>query len=220
MMSVPNRREASVPMTDPHSINSRTPSGLLAYCEYLMSKGYATSAQINPWRTAIIKVFETVEPEGWESVDLASLDVDDFLVRFQTLAGAQYKAESTTAYKRRIYNAIDAHDHYLSTGRPPTFRQGGSKPKSSETKAQTAGSDNVAKIDAKQSTNGTPAPASGLVEFPYPLGDGRMVKLVLPPRVKPDDVNRLCAFIRTLQDDSTDQRQIPRKTGEEDQEAA
>lgn len=205
---------------DTHNhIQSRTPSGLLAYCEYLMSKGYATTAQINPWRTAIIKVFETVEPEGWESIDLASLDLDDFLTRFQTLAAAQYKAESITAYKRRIYNAIDAHNHYLDTGRPPTFRQGGSKPKAE--KANGNGSEKVVSIDAKQQpAASTSVQASGLMDFQYPLGDGRTAKLSLPPRVKPDDVNRLCAFIRTLQDDSPDQRQIPRKTGEDEEQQA
>jgi hypothetical protein len=207
-------------VTDASRIDSRTPGGVLIFCEYLTNKGYASAAQVNPWRTAIVKVFETVEGEGWESLDLTSVDLDDYFARFQTLAGAQYKAESITAYKRRIHNAIDAHEHYITAGRPPTFRQAGSKPKSSAATAKPNGSDNVVTIDAKQSTSNEAGKASGLLEFPYPLGDGRMAKLYLPPRVKADDVNRLCAFIRTLQDDSPDQRQIPRKTGEDGRQAA
>ena len=206
-------------MADPVDITSRTPLAVLDYCEYLRAKGYATAAQINPCRTAIQKVFETVEGQGWESVPLESIDLDEYVARFQTLAGSQYKAESITAYKRRIRNAFDAHDHYLSTGRPPTFRQGGANSKPSEEKAP---SENVVKIDVKEpsqnGSNGQPQPR--MVEFNYPLGDGRMAKLQLPPRVKPDDVNRLCAFIRTLQDDSPDQRQIPRKTGEDEEQRA
>ena len=53
----------------------------------------------------------------------------------------------------------------------------------------------------------------------YPLGDGRFVKLELPPRMKGDDVNRVCAFIRTLQDDSPEAKQLPRRAGK-DAEAA
>jgi hypothetical protein len=207
--------------TDLNNLNSRTPGGALAYCDYLMTKGYATAAQVNPWRTALQKVFETVEGEGWESLDLTSIDLGEYLSRFRTLAGAQYKAESITAYARRIHNALDAQDHFITTGRPPTFRQRGAKPK-----ADDKDSESVVTIDAKQNAAASTAvassapAASGMTDFPYPLGDGRMVTLRLPTRIKGDDVNRLCAFIRTLQDDSPELRQLPRRTGEEDQQAA
>jgi hypothetical protein len=105
------------------SIQSRTPGGALVYCDYLLDKGYATASQVNPWKTAIQKVFETVEGQDWISVDLTAVDLDEYIARFRTLAGAQYKAESITAYARRIHNALDAHEHYVETGRPPSFRQ-------------------------------------------------------------------------------------------------
>jgi len=202
-------------------LNDKTPAGALAYCDYLTSKGYATAAQVNPWRTAIQRVFETVEGDGWESLDLTTIDLDEYLARFRTLAGAQYKAESITAYARRIRNALDAQTHFIDTGRPPTFRQRGTKAKEEQTGS-------VVKMDERQkamaaSTAGagvTPTP--GMTDFPYPLGDGRMVTLRLPARLKSDDVNRLCAFIRTLQDDAPEPRQLPRRTteGEEDHRTA
>jgi hypothetical protein len=199
------------------TLNDRTPAGTLAYCEYLITKGYATTAQVNPWRTAIQKVFETVDSEGWESLDLTTINLDEYLARFQTLAGAQYKAESIVAYKRRIKNALDAHEYYLTNGAPPSFRQGTRK----AAKKDAGGS--VVSIDSKQqmpAANGNQpganaAPANGLVEMPYWLDDGRQVKFWIPARMKSGDVNRICAFIRTLQDDSPEQRQLPRQTGEE-----
>jgi hypothetical protein len=195
-------------------MNDRTPAGLLAYCDYLMDKGYATAAQINPWKTAIQKVFETVEGQGWESIDLSSVNLDEYGLRFQTLAGAQYKAESITAYRRRLLNAIEAHEHYRSTGRPPTFRQGGKRPKADEKSA----SGNVVAMEPKAKENAAAAtPSGGLMTFPFPLDDGRIASLSVPPRMKSGDVDRLCAFLRTLQDDR-EQRQLPRQTGE--QEAA
>jgi GH24 family phage-related lysozyme (muramidase) len=203
-------------------LTDRTPAGVLAYCDYLMDKGYATASQVNPWKTAIQKVFETVEGEGWESLDIAALDFEEYTSRFRTLAGAAYKAESVSAYARRIRNALDAHDHYLSTGRPPTFRAGGKRAKTDEKPG-------AAKLHAVDATEDNPAPAAvppivptraGMMTFSFPLGDGQLASLTVPPRMKSDDVNRLSAFLRTLQDDSSEQRQIPRRSGEEQDQAA
>jgi hypothetical protein len=129
------------------------------------------------------------------------------MARFQVAAGAQYKAESIAAYKRRIANALDAHQHYLSTGRAPTFRAGPRRAKAEE---------KVVKLDSKSSSAGNPTPLSpGFHSLTWPLSVGRLVKLELPHRLKPDDVTRLCSVIRSLQDDSPEPRQIPRQTGED-----
>ena len=198
-------------------LNSRTPAGTIAYCDYLADKGYATGAQVNPWKIAVRKVFEAVEGEAWESLDLTSIDLDEYLSRFQTLAGAQYKAESITAYKRRIHNAIQAHEHYLSTGKPPSFRQKRSKP----TEEKDSSKASVTKLEPKSNTHqpaNTATATAGLVSYPFVLSDGRMVTMHLPPRLTSDDVNRLSGFLRMLQDDKAEQRQIPEQTG--DAEAA
>jgi hypothetical protein len=203
------------------TLNDRTPAGALAYCDYLVTKGYATPAQINPWRTAIQRVFETVDGEDWESVDLTSIDLNEHISRFRTLAGAQYKAESIATYGRRIHNALDSHVQYIETGRPPSFRQRATKAKTEE--KPEGGS--VVSMETKQPQSAAPAmpvasAAQAMTDFPYPLGDGRMVTLRLPSRIKGDDVNRLCAFIRTLQDDTAEQQQIPRRAGQHEQDAA
>jgi hypothetical protein len=187
-------------------LNSTKVSGLLAFCDWLTGKNYATSAQVNPWKIAVRKVFGTVEGEGYENLDLASVDLDEYMNRFQIAAGAQYKAESITAYKRRIVNALEAHRHYLDSGRPPTFRAGPRRAKAEE---------KVVKLDSKSTPAQDPAPASpGLHALTWPLSDGRLVKLELPHRLKADDVTRLCAVIRSLQDDSPEPRQIAERAGE------
>ena len=191
-------------------LNSTTVSGLLAFCDWLTDKNYATSAQVNPWKIAVRKVFETVEGEQYEALDLASIDLEEYMGRFQIAAGAQYKAESITAYKRRIVNALEAHRHYLSTGRPPTFRAGPRR-----TKGEDKDKGSVVKLDTRSRSAGDPAPASsGLHAFTWPLSDGRVVTLHLPPRMKADDINRLCSLVRSLQDDSSEPKQIPQRSGE------
>jgi hypothetical protein len=198
-------------------LNTRTVGGLLAYCEWLITKGYATTAQVNPWRTAIHKVFDTVESEDWQSLDLSAIDLDEYLSRFQTLAGAQYKAESIATYGRRIRNAVEAQEHYLTTGRPPMFRQS-AKRTGAEDKG-TASKGSVVKLQSKASSTANGSAASSLIEFPFPLKNGRMAILRLPARLHSEDVNRLSGFLRTLQDDAGEQRQLSEQTGE-DSEAA
>jgi hypothetical protein len=81
---------------------------------------------------------------------------------------------------------------------------------------QGSGSGSVVKLDPMSGSAETPNQAGdGLHHFTYPLGNGRVAKLELPPRMKGDDVTRVCAFIRTLQDDSPEPKQLPRGTGEE-----
>ncbi len=191
-------------------MQDRTVEGLLAYCDWLIDKGYATVAQADPWRTAIKKVFETVEGEQYASLDISGIDLADYLARFQTLAGSQYKSESIVTYGRRLRNAMDAHEHYLSTGRPPTFRRGGSSPK----QAGDAKPKATKTLAAQAPAQTTSLVGPGFVDFPFPLRGGQMAQLRLPTRLDKGDVDRLCAFLRTLQ--AEEQPQIPRRTGEDD----
>jgi hypothetical protein len=197
-------------------LHEKSVGGMLAYCEYLAAKGYASKAQIDPWRTAIQKVFSTVEGDGFESLDLTGVDLAEYLDRFQKLAGADYKAESITTYHRRIERAINAHDHYLATGKPPSFRQRSAKGESKGQAPAPKSEGSVVGLDAKAPALEAPkAPAAGLMEFPFPLKGGKIAKLHLPTRLAADDVNRLSAFLRALQDEQEEQRQLMRRTGQE-----
>jgi hypothetical protein len=190
-------------------LTHNTIEGLLAYCDWLVEKGYATSAQVEPWKTAVKKVFHTVEGEDYGSLSLDGLDLDDYFGRFRKLAAGQYKHESMTAYEARVRRAIEAHAHFLEHGRPPTFRQvtkrtngdgeavNGTKPKT-----------------AKPAKAAAPTPVgSEFFDLEYPLETGSMALLRLPKRMSKADVDRLSTVLRTLQVE--DQKQIPERTGED-----
>jgi hypothetical protein len=195
-----------------HTINSHTIGGTQIYCDWTIDKGYGTPSQVNPWKIALKQIFGTVEGEDYESLDWTDLDLDEYLERFKRIAGANYKTESIVAYGRRVRNALEAHRHYLETGRAPTTRPRKAK---AEKPAAAEANGSVTPIKAKQQEKGV-AP-TGMVTFPYPLGTGEMASFTVPPRIKADDVNRICAFIRTLQDDSPERRQLP--PGEDEQAA-
>ena len=187
-------------------MNSRTIGGLMAYCDWLKAKGYQGASATEAWKSAAKVVFETVDPDSWESVGLDGLDVDDYIKRFQTLAGSKYRAETVTVYSRRIKNAIEAHDYYLENGKPPSFKRGTTR--KSDGEAQDSAPSRPR--GGKKVAAATPAAVAEMWDLDYPLSSG-MVHLRLPKRMTKGDVDRLSTVLRTLQVE--DQRQIPERAG-------
>ncbi|MFN8160901.1 MAG: hypothetical protein U0R52_07655 [Solirubrobacterales bacterium] len=189
-------------------LKTPTVAGLLAYCDWLKAKSYQSDNAVEAWKTAIKKVFATVEPDDYMVISLDELDLDEFIGRFRTRAGAQYKAETISVYERRIRNALEAQAHYRDHGKPPSFR----KPK------------RRSRADEKSRRSESPHPqeaASGessgqLIRFPFPLRNGQIAELRLPPRLDSSDADRLSGFLRALQFEQ--QAQIPERTGEADAE--
>ncbi|MGN6188617.1 MAG: hypothetical protein ACTHOE_06940 [Conexibacter sp.] len=204
--------EVSVTGSEMHS---RTVGGLLAYCDWLKDKGYQGAAAAESWKSATKKVFETVEPDGWETVSLDGLDLDDYTRRFQTLAGAKLRAETVGTYKRRIQNAVDAHVYYLENGKPPSFKRGATRKSESGQGASTdGGKPTVVKPSRAGHTTvitPPPPPAPDFHEFTYPLSPGRIVTMQLPVQMSRREIDRLCTLLQTLEE----QPQLPAGSGEE-----
>jgi hypothetical protein len=142
-------------------------------------------------RAACTQVLSVLD--SWESVDIKGLDVDDVLARFQNLKKKEFKPQVLETYKRRFRQAVSSYLAYLqdpgswkatSTERAPRQERNGS-----------GGSQET--VEAVVTTRG-PIPSSGLVDYPFPLRDGQIVRLVLPRDLKKSEVKRLSAFMSTL----------------------
>jgi len=195
-------------------MSKRTVGATIAFCDWMIDKSYGTVSQVNPWKIALKQVFGTVDGAGYEEIDWSELDLDEYLERFHRRAMQDYKTESIVAYGRRVRRATEAHRQYLETGRPPASRPVIKREKPAEKSASAS----VVPLTPKP--HHPLQPQEGMVTFPYPLSDGRMISLTLPPRLKADDVNRITTFIRTLQDDSSERKQLPPRAGENGDEQA
>lgn len=201
-----------------NDLNTPTVGGLLAYCDWLKAKNYHSDNAVEAWKTAIKKVFATVEPENFESISLENLDLDEFVTRFRNAAGGDYKAETISVYAKRIRNAIEAQEYYREHGKPPSFRKPAKRAKDDSTSTSKAGKTKRVKTGA-EAESGTVGDTGGqLVRFPFPLRTGQMAELRLPPRLDKADAERLAGFLRALQFEP--QGQIPEHTGEAEAEAA
>jgi hypothetical protein len=183
-------------------MGSGTVAGLMAFFDYLTNKGMATPAAITPLKSAARQVFETVEgTENIDEIDVRSLDVDEYLDRFQVkaMSSGRYKPESITAYRSRFGRGIDYYTTFLTTGTPPKIRLRASSGPASK---RAASSD-----DAPRSATGSAgtteapdmqSPTGNLISYPFPLQSGGIANLRLPVRLERADAERMATFIRTL----------------------
>jgi hypothetical protein len=184
-------------MSDQNKIPTGTTAGLTEFLDWLVEKGYGTSAAITPWKSAANRIFTVVEQgKEFDSLDVRSIDVADYLERFSTLAlGTSLKRESVVTYGTRFEKAVTAYREYLEHKRLPSIRRVGtrSRPKAATTEAA------AAKTNGNGNGNGHgTSEVSSLIDYPFPLRSGQIAHLRLPMKLDKTDADRLGTFIRTL----------------------
>ncbi|MCL2001826.1 hypothetical protein FWG76_00265 [Candidatus Saccharibacteria bacterium] len=182
--------------------------GLVTYLDMLKEKGRVPAGVATSLKTAVSKVFQATDGDGWQEVDARNLDLEDYMTRFQNLTMGQYNEGSYAAYRARAAKALGWYNTFLSSpGWSPTPT---SKKTSSEKKTGQKGKTNVARqtIPAASNHVGTTTSVPGtaatkLVAFPFPLTTGELATLHLPTRLSRSDGYRLAKFLEALVSDGT-----------------
>ncbi len=185
-------------------LGTKTIGGMVAFLAQMVEKGRAREGVIKPLDTAIRKVFSVVAGEGWEAVDITSLDLDDYMLRFGNMTNGQYTTSSLSVYKSRIRKSLEWYDKFLTTpGWVPPVRE---VDKSTANKPKAA----KAKVDSEVNPGSGTAPLSGMaraddakptddmISYPLPLVSGKVVQLYLPTRLTQADARRISAFVSSL----------------------
>ncbi len=137
--------------------------------------------------------------ENWETLDVAALDIEDVFSRFVNLKGKNFTPESLATYKSRFVRALSM---FLEYSKNPAVW----KPKIQTTtrREKPAAATQNGGGDAPQTiVPDAPVPQhvtsrSGLVDYPFPLREGRFAYLKLPADLTAADVKRLTAYLNTL----------------------
>jgi hypothetical protein len=188
-------------------ISSGSATGLMSFLDFMSRKGYATPRSMGVLKSAARQVFGVVEGDDYGQVNVADLDLDEYLSRFENRSMGRYSAKSLAAYRSRFRRAIESYRKYL--GDPnwmPAKRsvenrrtngpgsQAGKPDKggavSGDIKATSAFGPSVA---SAQTDSSTP-----LITYPFPLRSGQICQLHLPTQLDRNDAERLVAFIRAL----------------------
>jgi len=191
--------------------------GLLAFMDFMIDKGYGSAGAISPWKSAAKQVFSTVEGDDFENVDVRSLDIDEYMDRFQNRTIGKYSAESLRAYRQRFRKAVEAYRAYLAdpNWRPSLKRT--ARPKKGD--ADSSKRSKATRLPSPDQAATSPAPSAltaSLIAYPFPLKSGQMAQLHLPAQgLDREDADRLTHFLRALVFDQP--AQIGPGTAEEDE---
>jgi hypothetical protein len=176
-----------------------TGKALVDFWKWAGDKGLVNSNTASARRAACSQVLGVME--DWETLDVSALNVDDVFRRFTNKRNKDFTPKSLGTYKSRFTNALS--DFLAHSKNPESW-----KPSMQDRAATTT------TRKAVKNGNGTtppePTPAKddvlpgrvGLVEYPFPLREGRFAYLRLPVDLKAADVKRLTGFLNTLADDA------------------
>src|SRR5438105_14139014 len=92
-----------------------TGKGLIEFLSFASEKGMVNGNTAGALRAACREVLAAVEPDGWEAVDLRTIDAEDFATRFERLRAGKLKPESLLVYKSRFRNALAMYMQYLES---------------------------------------------------------------------------------------------------------
>jgi hypothetical protein len=176
------------------------------WTEYAAKRGLMTRPTADTMKSSCKVVLETVEPEGWEELDITTIEVESFGQRFERLkVGRDLKPESLRVYKQRFRNGIATYLDYLNSpttwkypaaeGRSKSAAGGSPKKQVSTAKARTGRQTN-------DSATGTPSPEGSpeieTITYPYPLRPGVVITIALPTDLTRQEATRLSTFLASL----------------------
>jgi hypothetical protein len=205
-------------MSDINFTPSATGAGLVAFLDYAIQKGYLKTATGQAMKTAVKEVLSATEgAEGWESVDLTSLDEDDVLRRFETLRAMKFSAGSLSTYKGRYSRAASMFEEFRAS--PATWRPSVKQRSRTKGNGGSTAAARGSKTDGGAPSTPAPGPApaphpghgSAIITYPFPLRQGVLASLELPPDLTRREAQRLVAFIESLaiEDEVAEPAQLP-----------
>ena len=146
-------------------------------------------------RSACSRVLEALG-DGWEQINIAELDVEETLVRFQNLKKKDFLPQVLEEYKQRFRKAVRSYLDYLEN--PGTWKPAAQeKPTGSQRNSRGRKSSGLSFAPPMPSQTSSRHGADE-IEYPFPLRPGVMARLILPKDLSRDDVSRLSAFMGML----------------------
>lgn len=181
---------------------------VLEYLDNLVEKGKATSGAIKPLKIAFTKVVQTIEGEKWESTEVKSIDVEDYMARFANLTMGKYSSNSLTEYKSRVNKVIGWYIQFLDKpGWTPDIQKRNRTPKASSPKTEQISAISPRSDDSRDVPQAMPSVvnAPGRILYPYPLLDGQLIHISLPIKLSKQDARRIGAFIESIAIEPTEE---------------
>lgn len=184
--------------------SSGSAGGLISFLSWLKEKGLMPGRTADAWRSAAQAVL-SVDGQGWEDLDLRDLDLQAQFQRFSNMRGTKYTPASLRSYGQRFRDSVEMYFQYLAnpTGFKPrvsvvAVRSPGAGQRRTQSRSADGPAAETTGSAMPSQPSGSGAGAPKLLTYPFPLAGGELAYLQLPVLVSLTDVERLCAFIRSI----------------------
>jgi hypothetical protein len=166
-----------------------TAGGMFEFFDWAENKHELPKSQVSNWRGAS-KTVLAIE-EDCEDLDLRSLDLDDFLRRFEIASRTKYKSDSLNAYKGRFRKAVETYRLWLEQS--PDWKGAGAVTRPATNGKGKPTTKSAGGVDT------TPEPiVAGMINHTFPLRPGVYARLTLPEDLTSKDAQRLANFVQSL----------------------
>jgi hypothetical protein len=179
---------------------TNTPNDLLAFLDYLATKGLMNGVTASGRKAAVKTLFSVLDDN--ESGDVTALNLDEVAMRFLNKRGGEFKPDSVKVYKSRVASAIEDFKKYRAD--PLNFKVS-LTPKPSTKKTDKAPSHLMEKpAGAAPSVQSHHHPIEPFVSpselvFPVPIRPNVIVKIVgLPSDLTKLEAARIANVIQAL----------------------
>jgi hypothetical protein len=183
---------------------SATGAGIVDFLDYAIRTGNLKSSTGQAMRTAVKEVLSATQgADGWESVDLTTLDADDVLRRFETLRAMKFTPGSLITYKGRFSRALAMFNEYRASPaswRPSVKQRARARSNGSPSAPSPSAVSPAAGPEPGAASSQAPhsGPRSAIITYPFPLREGVLASIELPDDLTRREARRLSAFIESL----------------------
>lgn len=187
-----------------------TGAGLVRFLDFAIEKGYLKTSTGQSMKTASREVLSAAEGESWEKLDLAEIDVDDVARRFETLRAMKFSPSSLRTYRSRFQKSLEMFREF--TVDPAGWRPAATQRTRVKRSAEGPASEVTRNPESVAAQAAAASPSVGVITYPFPLRDGVLVSLQLPPDLSKREAGRLAAFIDSLAiEESVDRSTAPER---------
>jgi hypothetical protein len=179
-------------------MDKTTGKDLVDFLDYAAEKALMEPNTAAAQKTAIQKVLGM---DGELSqIDVASLDLDEQLRRFEIKFKSDFTPGSLNTYGSRVRGAVA---NFLAWSQDPAGWKPSRVRRTTTSPTANGKSKNQDKKPAADDEEKTSPPLvleqkGRLIDYPFPLRDGLRIRLALPEDIKRSEVKRICGFMNSL----------------------
>lgn len=171
---------------------------LLKFLDFMAEKGLMKKTTASSRKAAANTLMSILEPS--ESSDVRNIDLDDLLMRFGNMKGAQFKPDSLSVYKSRLGSAINDFVRWRSN--PAAFKPSTKDRAQKGNSHPNAGDERVGNKSGSDDRRNDPSAGNENVElitFPIPLRPGVIVRVTgIPSDLTPEEAEKIGNVILAL----------------------